>query len=127
MSVVSQSRSVLVLVYWGDSGTGKTRKAIEDSGSDFFILDQGERVWFDGYDGEKTLIVDDYYGWIKYGMLLRILDGHPYRAEIKGGFRWALWTRVIITSNKKPEDWYQQGLTPALKRRITKVVHFAQL
>ncbi|QMW68952.1 replication-associated protein [Crucivirus-482] len=117
-------REVTCLVYFGASGAGKTRRAIEESKQDFYILDQGERVWFDGYGGESTLIIDDFYGWIKYGMLLRILDGHPYRGEIKGGFIWANWTSVIITSNKPPPEWYATGLTPALRRRITRVMEF---
>lgn len=120
----SKWRVVTVSVYYGDSGAGKTRKAIEETEGDFYILDQGERVWFDGYEDQKTLIIDDFYGWIKYGMLLRILDGHPYRCEIKGGFKWALWERVTITSNKHPEEWYDKGMTPALKRRISNICHF---
>lgn len=120
----SQWRDVTVLVYHGDAGTGKTRRAISECVGGFFILDQGERVWFDGYEGQCTLIIDDFYGWIKYGQLLRLLDGHPYRCEIKGGFTWALWTRVVITSNKAPADWYAQGMTDALERRINEIVHF---
>lgn len=116
-------RSVEVLVYWGDAGSGKTRAAVENA-SDYYILDQGERVWFDGYEGETTLIIDDFYGWIKYGQLLRILDGYQYRCEIKGGFTYAMWTKVIITSNKEPVEWYAVGLTPALERRITETIHY---
>lgn len=117
-------RTVIVDVYIGDSGAGKTRRAIEESAGDFYILDQGERVWFDGYDGEGTLIIDDFYGWIKYGKLLRILDGHPFRCEVKGSFTWASWEKVIITSNDHPRTWYDRGLTPALRRRITSVSRF---
>lgn len=117
-------RTLRVFVYYGDAGTGKTRKAIEDAGEDYYILDQGERVWFDGYSNQKTLIIDDFYGWIKYGMLLRILDGYQYRCEIKGSFAWAQWTTVVLTSNKRPSEWYQTGLTPALERRINEVRHF---
>lgn len=114
-------RKLTVMVYHGLAGVGKTRRAIDESGGDFYILDQGERVWFDGYDGQGTLIIDDFYGWIKYGQLLRILDGYPYRCEIKGSFTWALWTKVFITSNKAPDTWYSAGLTEALARRITSI------
>lgn len=116
-------RSVEVLVYYGDAGTGKTRKSVEENPV-HYILDQGERLWFDGYYGEPTLIIDDFYGWIKYGQLLRILDGYQYRCEIKGGFTYAMWTKVVVTSNKHPREWYSQGLTPALARRISSIVHF---
>lgn len=116
-------RDVTVLVFVGVSGTGKTRGAIEEGAKDFFILDQGDRLWFDGYEGQSTLIIDDFYSWIKWGTLLRLLDGHPYRCEIKGGFTWALWTKVIITSNANPVDWYPSVTDPirrgALTRRIS--------
>lgn len=117
-------RTLTVDVFIGESGAGKTRRAISEHSESYFILDQGERVWFDGYDGELALIIDDFYGWIKYGKLLRILDGHPFRCEIKGSFTWAAWTHVIVTSNDHPRTWYDRGLTPALRRRITKVTRF---
>lgn len=120
-------RRVEVHVYYGDTGTGKTRKAIEDAGSDYYILDQGDKLWFDGYEGESTLIIDDYYGWIKYGKLLRLLDGYQFRCEIKGGFTYANWTKVVFTSNKPPDEWYSMGMTTALRRRITTKIHFANL
>lgn len=117
-------RRLEVLIYYGDAGAGKTRLAVEQSGTDYYILDQGERVWFDGYEGESILIIDDFYGWIKWGFFLRLLDGYQLRLEIKGGFTYALWNKVIITSNKHPFHWYDRGMDPALQRRITKVYHF---
>lgn len=117
-------RHVTVMVYWGDAGTGKTRKAVEESAEDYYILGQGERLWWDGYEGQGTLILDDFYGWIKYGELLRILDGYQYRCDVKGSTTYAFWDKVIITSNKHPRDWYSHGLTPALERRLTNVMHF---
>lgn len=125
----SAFRELRVMVYYGDAGAGKTRKAIEECGADYFILDQSERVWFDGYEGQKNLIIDDFYGWIKWGTLLRILDGHPYRGEIKGGFVWALWTKVYITSNIPVDEWYpnitDERRRAALNRRITERKHFS--
>lgn len=115
-------RHLDVQVLWGAAGTGKTRQAIEESEGDFYILDapaDGGRVWWDGYQGQSNLIIDDFYGWIKHALLLRILDGHQLRLEIKGGFTWAKYTKVWITSNKAPCDWYKMGMTDALSRRIT--------
>jgi len=121
---VPEWRDLTVMVYHGDAGTGKTRRAVEASPGDYFILQSGERVWFDGYEGQSTLVIDDFYGWIRYGLLLSILDGYKLRIEIKGGFTYANWTKVFITSNDPPDSWYQKGLTPALKRRITEIHHF---
>lgn len=124
MYKIPEWRTLQTLVYYGDAGTGKTRRAVETSPGDYFILQSGDKVWFDGYEGQGTLIIDDFYGWIRYGLLLSILDGYRLRLEVKGGFTYANWTKVIITSNDPPEAWYSKGLTPALKRRLTEIHHF---
>lgn len=116
-------RKVNVQVYVGDAGSGKTRKAHEDH-PEIFTVNSDEAFPFDGYDGEEAILIDDFYGGIKYGVLLRILDGHQFRVNVKGGHRYARWTNVIITSNKQPTEWYQRGLEPALARRLTSVTVF---
>lgn len=113
-------RVVTVTVLVGATGVGKTKRAT--SGHDWYILPTGDRLWFDGYDGETTLIIDDFYGGVKYSHLLRILDGHAYQGAVKGGFIWARWTRVIITSNQLPKDWYAINDISAMMRRITEVI-----
>lgn len=119
-------RKVKTSVYYGKTGTGKTKKATEEN-KDYFKLDKANNIWFDGYYGQKCLIIDDFYGWIPFGMLLNILDGYPLRLEIKGSFTWAKWETVIITSNKCPEEWYQSlndDMLGALKRRISEEIYF---
>lgn len=117
-------REVKTLVYWGPTGTGKTRKAMEEESVYKLNTNSNGRLWFDGYEGESVLLLDDYYGWIRYGELLTILDGYPYRCEIKGGHTWARWEKVIITSNEEPEKWYRGIELSALKRRINETIHF---
>lgn len=118
-------RNLEVTVLWGSAGSGKTRKAVED-GDDYYILNAptNDSLWFDGYKGESTLIIDDFYGWIKFHMLLRILDGYQMRLPIKGSFTYAKWTKVFITSNKKWQDWYPNvSNTDALVRRLSHVIN----
>lgn len=116
-------RKVEVLVFWGDAGCGKTKKAYEIDPDLYVLSEYDGRLWFDGYCGQETLLLDDFYGGIKYSFLLRLLDGHPVRLQTKGSHAQAQWTRVIITSNDPPESWYQRGLTPALERRLTTITH----
>ncbi len=115
-------RTVVVVVLVGATGVGKTRRATED-GEDYFFMPCSDKMWFDGYRGQKTLIIDDFYGNIKYSFLLRILDGYSLQLPVKGGFIRAQWTKVFITSNAEVCDWYKAGLTPALKRRISTIIH----
>lgn len=122
-------RTLDVHVYWGEAGTGKTRSAVERN-EDYYILDKsGDTIWFDGYDGESHLIIDDFYGWIPFGALLRILDGYQYKCSIKGGFVYAAWTTVTITSNRSVDEWYpnarlNDAQRNALARRINEFRHF---
>lgn len=99
-------RKLTVTVLYGDAGTGKTRYAARDPDSYILADPDGGRIWFDGYNGQATLIIDDFYGWIKHYTLLRILDGYKYKIEVKGAHTWANWTNVIITSNVHPSEWY---------------------
>lgn len=120
-----------VYVFWGDPGTGKTRSVYESEGFEHvFTLNTSTNgaVWFDGYAGERVLLIDDFRGWIKFNEFLKILDVYPLRIPIKGSFDYAAWTRVYITSNHDPEDWYRTEsghCYPALRRRITRVEHFS--
>lgn len=114
-------RNVEVIVLVGPTGCGKTRRAAAEP-DHFFMPATTTCLWFDGYKRQKCLVMDDFYGNVKYGLLLRILDGHELQLPIKGGFIWAMWSKVIITSNKHPREWYKAGLTAALARRITSIV-----
>lgn len=108
------------LVFFGEPGTGKTRKAFEMF-PDLYqvsIPARGGQLWFDNYDGEKCILLDDFYGEIQYSLLLRILDGYRMQVQTKGGFVNKNWTTVIITSND-PIDWWYDRDTKALHRRVT--------
>lgn len=117
-------RDVEVIVLWGEAGSGKTSYVYNNYAfGDVFAKppEKQSGTYFDGYSGQKVLLLDDFYGGIKHCELLRVLDRWPYSAPISGGFVWAQWETVIITSNKPPERWYSNGLTPALRRRLHKI------
>lgn len=121
-----------ILIYWGDSGTGKTRKAIDEY-PDAYILTKPNgngTLWFDGYTGQTTMILDEFYGWVQYDLLLRLCDRYPLKLQIKGGFVECTATRFIFTSNKPWQDWYPNiEDKSAMERRIKefgKVTHFTK-
>lgn len=110
-------RDVEVIVLIGKTGTGKSSWAYEHY-PDLYAKPDGP--WFDGYSGQKTILLDDYYGSVSYPVLLKMCDRYPFNAPVKGGYVWAQWDKVIITSNASVESWY--AAVPdisAFKRRIT--------
>ncbi len=118
-----------VRVYWGDTGTGKTRRVVEAEPS-LWIAPDNQLNWFDGYSGQPAVLLDDFTGCkvSKFGFLLRLLDRYAMQVPVKGGFvNWAP-ARIYITSNLDPRDWFL-GVTgeqaDALRRRFLTVTHFA--
>lgn len=110
-----------VTVLIGPPGCGKTR-SVWDSRPDAFTLTQSAtQAWWDGYSGQNTILLDDYYGWLPWGELLKVLDIYPLRLAVKGSFTWAGYTEVFITSNRPWHQWYKRPDQAALKRRIHEV------
>lgn len=119
-------RNVAVEIYWGDTRTGKTRKVMDMGG--VFKWTPCDPIWFDGYDGEKILLIDEFYGQTRCNVMLELLEGHQCRLPVKGGFTFAEWDRVFITSNTDPKDWYPNvpaEVRAAFHARVSKVTHFA--
>lgn len=113
-----------VFLIWGDAGAGKTKMIFDKEGEDnCYKLDKCKNeVWFDGYDGEKVLIIDDFYGWIPWCQLLNFLDGYSLKLQVKSSHTWKGWEKVYITSNKHYTEWYPSKATEddlePLTRRI---------
>lgn len=125
---IPRTWDVHVVVYWGETGTGKSRRAFEEAQNPY-VHSGGQ--WFDGYQGEADVIFDDFGGSeFKLTYLLKLLDRYPMRVPVKGGFANWVPRRIFITSNYCPKDWYPSAKdehVKALFRRIHKVVVFRRL
>lgn len=120
-----------VFIFWGTTGTGKTR-AVHESEEDLWVACDNQLRWFDGYEGQEAVLFDDFVSVKndKFGFLLQLLDRYEMRVPVKGGFvNWAP-KRVYFTSNLDVCDWFtgvSASSLDALKRRITKKTHFNDL
>lgn len=117
-----------LIVVWGYPGTGKSfgsRQAAEELVGRDEIYDKTRGEWWDGYVDHKAVIIDDFYGWLKYDELLKIADRYPYRVPVKGSFANFVANYIFITSNSHPRDWYHfNGFNwNALRRRIDVLIH----
>lgn len=114
-----------VYIIWGPSGSGKSKK-VREMDPDVYNVPEpiNGTIWFDGYEGESSILLDDFYGWIKFHTLLQWTDRYKLQVPVKGGFVHRQWTKVFITSNEPWTEWYK-GVedTSAFRRRITQVIH----
>lgn len=132
----TKKRDVTSLVFFGSPGTGKTFLAHELCNKynlSYYVLhppsSKNQSVWFNGYQDQKVLIIDEMNGtWIAWQFLLQLLDNYPLQVQTKGGQVWAGWTLVILTSNAYWESWFQYydgGMDKsALRRRLKHVYKF---
>lgn len=108
-------------VYFGATGTGKSRLAWEQASLDAYPKDPMSKFW-DGYSGQEHVVIDEYRGSIAISHLLRWLDRYPVLVEVKGSSAVLKATKIWITSNLPPDRWYpdlDSETLAALMRRLT--------
>lgn len=115
----------IVKVFYGATGTGKTKLAWSEAGEAAYPKDPRSKFWY-GYSGQENVIIDEFRGGIDISHILRWLDEYPTIVEVKNSSRVLKVTSVWITSNLHPRLWYPD-LDPdtlsALLRRL-QVTHF---
>jgi hypothetical protein len=124
-----------VFIFWGDSRTGKSRRALFEAtqkyGTHGYYTLTGK--WFDSYDGEPALIINEFVGHLSPTFLLQLLDGYPLLLPQKHAGAMSQLRSVWITSNSSPDQWWPKLRTTerwnpewdvALRRRCTSVEHF---
>lgn len=125
------NREVQIHWLWGTTGLGKSRDARGTMTlADYYRLPtpNGGRLWFDGYEGEKVLIIEEFNTHtMSIEQLLELTDIYPLPCQIKGAFIWANWTKVVITSNFHYSELYPFA-TPiqkdCLARRVKYEKHY---
>ena len=115
-------------VYWfyGETGTGKSKKAFELVDPDDYYVCMPTSKWWDGYDAHSDVIIDDIRSnFSTYSEFLRIIDRYAYKVETKGGTRQLLAKRIFITSPFHPKDiWQNIEDKQQLLRRIKVIKEF---
>lgn len=114
-----------VIVYWGATGLGKSRRAWDEATFDAYPKDPRTKFW-DGYRGQEHVVMDEFRGDIDIAHLLRWFDRYPVIVEIKGSSAVLSAKKIWITSNLSPDDWYPNldiSTKEALRRRLT-ITHF---
>lgn len=108
-----------VIYLWGDSGSGKTRRAVEDGAK---IL-QYKEPFVMGYDGEDVVCFDDVdENTFDRHFLIQATDRYAIDCMIKGGKRNWKPRKIYFTSNFPPWQIYPFNIKE-MDRRYTEITH----
>ncbi len=124
VKIEPRTEKTQVKVIWGPTGTGKSYYASKQAGPSAFWLSPAKDdtgAWWDGYTGQENVIMDEFYGGIKWSFLLRLLDAYPMMVPVKGDMIPFCAKKIWITSNKNPMDWYSKQDYATLDRRLEKI------
>lgn len=113
--------------FWGPTSCGKTHYAVNNF-PDVHMSMTGTK-WWEGYDGHKTVVIDDFReGDYSYHYLLRLFDKYELRVENKGGSRQMLAKNIVITSPYPPDQTFlhlgPKEMLDQLVSRIKEIKHF---
>ncbi|KAL0152209.1 hypothetical protein M9458_051932 [Cirrhinus mrigala] len=113
------------------SSRGSPKAVAEACPTTFIRYGRGIRdyAWWDGYDGQDNVIIDDFYGWIAYDELLRVCDRYPCKVPVKGAFvefvaKWEFVTRDNRSSGRakraqaKRQDPRRSASDPVTERNV---------
>ncbi len=121
----AKNRAIVRDVQWfyGPTGTGKTMSCPQ---GDNVFWKSSQNYFFNGYDGEATVVFDDLRkNTFTFSYLLRLLDNYPMSVEFKGGSCPWLACKIVITTPMHPKEMYdnREDLGQHLLH-ITKITKF---
>lgn len=132
---VPNKRDVQIELHYGKTGTGKTHYAFTKF-PDLFKKPIGNALWFDGYNAESVVLIDEFTGQYPLSSVLQLLDCWKTQVEVKGGHRVLAATTILLTTNIHPSQFYKskneipwegrEELRHAFNRRITKIYWYRE-
>ncbi len=125
MYSVKRTDKPVVIWLYGSTGIGKTR-FVYDKYTD--IYSSGNGKWFDGYEQNNVILIDDYRcDYMKFHTLLKFIDRYPFTRELKGSTTQINSKYIIFTSPQNPLDMWNHRNDEDIKqliRRIDFIINF---
>lgn len=123
-----EMRDIQVKCFFGATGTGKTRAALESADwSDIYRATHYNSGAFDGYDAHDVLVLDEFRGQLPVSQLLTMTDPYPCKLPARYADKQAAYTSLYLLSNDGPWDWYpsaKEETKRAICRRFSEVREF---
>lgn len=93
--------------YHGKTGTGKSHVAFHEYNPETCYLWTNDKGWWDGYEGQETVIMNDFRGEIPYNMMLQLIDKYPMNVPRRNRKPAPFISKnIIITSSLHPKKIY---------------------
>ena len=95
--------------YYGKTGTGKSYKAFENfNTNDCYEFEANDKGWWENYNGQETVIINEFRGEMTLGTLLKLIDKYPCQAIRRGQpARPFISKHIIITSALHPKQIFK--------------------
>lgn len=102
--------------YYGNTGAGKSHLAFEGYSPDTHYSKPLQENWWDGYTGQRVVILNEFRGEISFSELLSLVDKWPHsvprRNREPAPF---LAELVIVTSALHPQEvWKKRGVSDSM-------------
>lgn len=113
-----------IIWLWGKSGVGKTSYVFKKHARDEIYIKDGT-PWWDGYNRQEAILIDDFDGRWPFRDFLRLNDRYPYQGQYKGGYIKINSPYIYITCEFPPEHFYgafDENELEQVKRRITECI-----
>lgn len=100
-NIITEAQDRRCLWIYGEPGTGKSRACHKLFGDAYW---KNGNKWWDGYQGEYTVILDDLDTPALYGYLKRWADRYKVLGEVKGSAISLNYGQFVVTSNFSPGE-----------------------
>jgi len=109
---------------FGPPGSGKSHFARAHYGQSLYL--KGQNKWWDGYQGEKHVLLDDFDCKV-LGHYIKIwADKYTFMAECKGSSMQIRPKSFIVTSNYTPEQLFEDPVLACAIRRRFYFIHLPE-
>jgi len=97
--------------YTGPSDAGKSHECFKDFDPETHYVKPLQDVWWDGYKGQETVILNEFRGEIPYGELMAIVDKWPHYVRRRGREPVPLLAKVVkVSSILSPTECFDAQL-----------------
>jgi len=108
-----------LIIYWGVRGSGKSHMAKALYPGYYSLMRPRTKdggCWWDGYEQQDTVLIDEFFGWLSPDLLCRLNDKGKAQVETKFGFVPFNSKRIVITSNQDPWHWWKTDYHGMVRR-----------